>query len=74
MDLYNQITELHTKVGPCIPFEDFGADLIKLLTDFKEEFTDWHDNEVFWVLANLDRYNKIVELKKQLWWKARYER
>ena len=65
MNLYNQIKELHKRYGASIPLKAFKPDLIKLLNDFKAEFTDWHDKEVFWVLANIDRYNKLQEIIKK---------
>lgn len=65
MNLYTQIQKLHKKYGASIPLQAYKPELIKLLSDFKEEFTDWHDSEVFWVLANIDRYNNLLRILKE---------
>ena len=66
MNLYNQIQELHKRYGASMPLEAFSPEIIQLLNNFKEEYTDWHDNEVFWVLANIDHYNNLIGyLRKQ---------
>ena len=61
-ELYEKIKRLHQDYGASIPLDLFTPEIMQLLSDFKEVFTDWHDNEVFWVLANIDRYNYLQRL------------
>ncbi len=58
-ELYSRIQDLHKTYGGSIPGYAFTDEVYKLLLAFKEMQIkiNWLDDELIWVLANIDRHN-----------------
>lgn len=64
MELKESVSQLHLLYGASIPREYFTNDIYNLLQSFKASYTDdWLDNEYFFALANIDRYNTFYKGK-----------